>query len=155
MKEIPLTRGKVTLVDDEDFEWLNQWKWQCSASGYAIRRLPRPIRETIWMHREIMHTPKGMDTDHINCNRSDNRRCNLRICTRSQNKANAFIQANNTSGYKGIKWHGREKLWLAYIQVNGKECYLGSYKTKEDAALAYNNGAIKYFGEFAKINVIA
>ena len=87
MKEIKLTQDKVALVDDEDYKWLNEFKWYCAA-GYAARNSPKINGKqsiNIFMHREINNTPKGMDTDHISHNRLDNRKVNLRTCTCSEN----------------------------------------------------------------------
>ena len=85
MKEIPLTRGKFALVDDEDYEWLSQWKWYCSTTGYAVRGCKNRI---LYMHREIAKTKPGMLTDHINRNKLDNRKENLRFCSHRENMKN-------------------------------------------------------------------
>ena len=152
MKTIELTQGKVTIVDDDDFERLNQWKWRYNTNGYAIRSISRkPGKRTIRMHREIIGTPDGMETDHINCNKLDNRKENLRFCNRSQNEANRFKYNNNTSGRKGICWNKDRQKWVAQIQVNGKGVYLGRFTDIEDAAKAYEKAATEYFGEFARV----
>jgi hypothetical protein len=149
-KIIPLTRGKEAIVDDEDFEHLNQWKWGLDTDGYAIRGIHIPRRKTFIMHREIMKTPKGMETDHINGNKLDNRKCNLRICTKSQNKMNISRQVDNMSGYKGVSRHCAD--WQAQIGKDGIKIYLGIYKNKELAARAYDEAAKKLFGEYARLN---
>lgn len=150
MKMIPLSgekgAGKFVLVDDEDFERLNKWSWYYHA-GYAARR-KSPENKIMMMHREIMMTPKGMDTDHKNNNRLDNRKDNLRICNRSQNNLNIGKRPNNTSGYKGVFWRSDKKLWLARV---GK-IYAGKFKDKEAAAKAYDKKAKELFGRFAKLN---
>jgi hypothetical protein len=152
MKEIQLTQGKVALVDDEDYEWLNQWKWYC-AKGYACRGGKRDGKAIqVYMHREIIKTPDGMYTDHINLNRSDNRKINLRTCTLTQNICNRNLQCNNTSGYRGVAWHKANKKWVAVIAVNRNKIYLGSFFDAKEAAIVYNKAAIKYFGEFACTN---
>lgn len=155
MKTIKLTQNKIALVDDEDFEYLNQFKWLC-ANGYAIRKISiNGKRKTIWMHRLIMNTPDDMQTDHIHHDPLDNRKENLRICTRQQNGMNRKSNKNSTSKYKGVSWKKREKKWQSYIQINGTSKHLGGFKSEEDAALSYNQAATKYFGEFALLNVIS
>ena len=151
-KMIPLTQGKFTLVDDEDFEWLNQWKWFYD-NGYAARNTgPRGHQKTLLMHRVIMNTPDGMDTDHINGVRSDNTRANLRVCDDAQNRANAGIRSDNSSGFIGVYKKKNRRKWYVQIQVGRRRKHVGSYETAEEAARAYDQVALKYFGEFAKLN---
>lgn len=152
MKEIPLTQGKVALVDDEDYEWLNQWNW-FSAKGYACRnsKWVNGKRTQIYMHREIIKTPDGMYTDHINWNKSDNRKSNLRVCTQAQNTYNR--KRYNKNGYRGVYWQPSMKKWGATICINGEPKYLGYHSDIKDAAIAYNNAAMEYFGDFAILNV--
>jgi len=151
MKHIKLTQGKFAIVDNTNFEWLNQWKW-CAQKGistwYAIRRDKKG--KTIRMHRIILNTPEGMDTDHINSNGLDNRICNLRICSRSQHHRNRKPKKGK---YKGVNMGGRANKWQARITIKGKRMSLGYYKKKEDAARAYNIAAIKYFGNYARTNL--
>lgn len=150
MKQIPLSKGCAALVDDVDFDMLMQWKW-CYNTGYAVRTdysSGKPKR--IYMHRLIMETPSGMETDHINSNRLDNRRSNLRVCTHQQNCMN--VLPVGASKYKGVTWHKGDRKWQSSIFVDGKLKYLGSFKSEEDAALAYNFAALEAFGEFAKQN---
>jgi len=158
MKKIPLTKGKFAFVDDEDFESLNKWKWAYSSLGYAKRteylgggRKNQKSRG-FYMHRVILKTPKGFETDHINRNGIDNRKCNLRIVTRQQNGCNRALQPNNTSGYRGVTWHKDRKKWMAQIKAKRKHYYLGLFNNKKDAARAYNSAAIRHFGKFAEIN---
>lgn len=155
MKRIPLTQGKYAIVDDEDFEELSKVRWYYDYR-YAARNLPRcnKIQRTIRMHQVVMQTPKGMDTDHINGNKLDNRRENLRICARSQNHANKNKLSNNTSGFKGVTFDKRLQKWLAQIYIQNKKIYIGVFEKTEDAARAYNKAAKKYFGKFAKLNSI-
>lgn len=154
-KTIPLTKGFVTIVDEADYGWLNQWKWHYSKlrnDGYAVRLIRDASGKqiVIRMHRLIMNPPKGMFVDHINGKSTDNRRCNLRICTNIQNSHNRKI--NNGRKYKGVCFE-RIK-WRAYIDVNKVRIHLGMFVSETDAAIAYNNAAKKYFGEFAKCNLI-
>lgn len=154
MKTINLTKGAVAIVDDEDYEELNKFKWQLHSEGYAVREIWNPggKRKRVRMHRVIMNTPEGMDTDHRNGNRLDNRKENLRICTRQQNLRNSFVGSNNTTGYKGVAFHKFSGLYHATINVDKKQKSLGYHKTPQEAAKAYNDAALKYFGEFAKLN---
>jgi hypothetical protein len=149
MKDIKLTKGKVTLVDDEDYEWLNQWKWHYT--GNYVGRTIRigNIRKTIYMHRIVLNPPNDMFTDHINHNKLDNRRCNLRICTRSQNNANNRLSRSNTSGRRGVYWYKQTKKWKAQIKYKGHKLSIGYFLNIEDAAKAYRTKAKELFGEFA------
>lgn len=159
MKEIRLTKGQVALVDDEDFGYLNQWKW-CSSyeprisNYYAFRREYVSYRkqETIKMHRLIMSTPNGMEVDHINGNTLDNRKSNLRNCSHAENIRNREVSKRNKSGYKGVSVSSSGK-WWARIRIDGApQLYLGTFTTPEDAARAYDKKALELFGEFAKLN---
>ena len=145
-KIILLTHGKETIVDDEDFEYLNKYKWYINEHGYAVRTVWKHGRVRI--HREIMKTPKGMFTDHINGNKLDNRKCNLRTCNHSQNAANAKIYKTNKSNAKGVSWHKESKKWRATIMVSYHSIHLGLFNTVKDASFAYQNAAKNYFGTF-------
>ena len=159
MKEIQLTQGKVALVDDEDFEYLNQWKWfpnNLKHGFYAVRMNPTldNKKNTISMHRFIMNVPLNMTVDHINRNTLDNRKINLRICTMAENLRNKNIYKNNTSKYKGVYYHKIVKKWLVRISVNNKRIHIGYFLNPIEGAKAYNEAAIKYHGEFANLNKI-
>ena len=151
---IPLTQGKHAIVDDDDFEWLNQWKWYAlkTANTYYAARKVRG--RTVLMHRVVL----GLDIrdkrhgEHKNGAGLDNRRTNLRIATPAQNQANQRLQKKSRSGYKGVKWVRRDKRWMARIKVSGKTMYLGYFKNPVDAAKAYDEAARKHFGEFANTN---
>lgn len=137
MKTIPLTQGKVALIDDEWFEYLSQYKWGYYKGGYAARQTQRNrVKATIYMHRLIANTPKGYDTDHINGDKLDNRSSNLRVVTHHENlSAYMKLDKRNTSGYRGVaKWKNK---WRARI---GRSVYLGVYDTPElahEAILRY------------------
>lgn len=157
MKEIPLTQGQVALVDDEDYEWLSNRKW-CVATK-RVYAMGRDVEEkkNIYMHQLIfkhygIEIPEGMEIDHKNGNNLDNQKSNLRPGTRSQNNMNSRSRENSTSKYKGVSWASHAKKWRAQLQINKKHCHLGYFETEKDAAIAYNEAALKYFGEFAKLN---
>lgn len=151
-KQIPLTRGKFALVDDADFDWLNQWKWHLSSAGYAQRKAAKPGggREHIYMHRLITGAGEGAFIDHVNRDTLDNRRANLRLATPEQNAHNIAPIRGKRSVFKGVLVN--KNRWCAKIKVNGKTIYLGSYLTQREAAQAYNDAAIKYQGEYAFLN---
>ena len=163
MKIIKATNGYDIKVDNEDFEWLNQWRWNVSESKNYLR-----VQRSIWhkdtkkkdcllMHRQIMEFPKEMHIDHINNDRLDNRKSNLRICTMNQNNKDYPKPRTNTSGYKGVHFAERNlkkkkslnKPWYAMIRVDCKNIYLGYFETAEKAHIAYCTAALKYHGEFA------
>lgn len=147
MKQIKLTQGKFAIVDDEEFEYLNQWKWHCSNRGYAIRTQKN---KKIFMHRIINNTPKELFTDHINGDILNNRKVNLRACTTSQNGFNRKLNINNTSGYKGIVWHKRDNKWQVQIKAGSKNKYIGSFSDQREAIQIYNKIALQEFGEFVR-----
>ena len=150
-KEITLSNGMCALVDDEDFEELSSFSWYMSSYGYAARRpLKNGKLQMIMMHRQILGLGKEdrqIFTDHVNGNRLDNRRSNLRTCTQAQNNRNRPRQVNNTTGYKGVS-KASATTFRAQIKVNGKKIRIGTYKTAEEAYRAYCDAAKKYHGEF-------
>lgn len=146
-------QGKFTLVSDKDYERLNQWRWNISSVGYVSRnRYINKISVKILMHREIMNTPDGLYTDHINHNKLDNRRENLRVCTPTQNAMNSSTRNRNKLGIKGVVWQADRNKFAVYAKVNGKSRFFGRFESLQDAANKYNEIALKYFGRFAKIN---
>jgi len=157
MKQIPLTKGFFALVDDEDFEFLMQWKWFVSKKKnqfVAESRVGSPLVR-VKMHRFIMQlSDKKMCVDHINGESLDNRRSNLRICTHAQNLRNKRLSKNNTSGFKGVNWNKNSDKWEVRIKTDGKSKCVGYFKCLLTAAKAYNEAAKKYHGEFARLNEI-
>lgn len=146
-REIPLNNGLVAIVDDEDFEWLSQWRWSAKDGRYACRR-PGTIRKHIRMHREIMRPAPYEEVDHINGNGLDNRRCNLRICVRAENARN--IRARGAVPYKGVCARGRD--FQARLRVAGHRFESEMFATPEEAARAYDELARMFHGPFARLN---
>jgi hypothetical protein len=154
MREIELTQGKRAIVDDEDYEWLSHFKWHVS-NNYAVRHNSELYKATgkrrlLPMHRVLLNPPANMYVDHINGDKLDNRKSNLRVCTKRQNNINVNRKDNR-------KYRGVQKCCNRYrskIRVNGKQVVVGSFETEIEAALAYNEAAIKYHGEFAILNKV-
>lgn len=145
-------------MDDEDFKEISRHKWcvmRTKKIDYAIRGIVTNNGkvERVWMHRTILGLIKGdgKQTDHINHNGLDNRKCNLRICTYSQNGQNRRKQ-RSSSKFKGVTRNKISKKWFAQIQINGKGKYLGSFIDEIDAAKVYDKAAKQLFGEFAQTN---
>lgn len=159
MKEIQLSKsgknkGKyVTLVDDEDFEALNQFRWcvkQKATTFYAMRKnTVGGKQESIMMHCIIMG---GKGVDHKDHNGLNNQKDNLRLCTNSENAMNRRKQRGCVSAYKGVSFYRRTGKWQAYIRIDDKSIYLGYFISEMAAAKAYNTKAAELFGEFANLN---
>lgn len=154
MKEIKILNKNIKVkVDNSDFEYLNQFIWYIRGLNYAGRvEWKNNISKTILMHREIMKAKPGELLDHVNKDTLDNRKKNLRFCSRSTNAMNCKIHKHNTSGYKGVSKFNNK--WRAYIVKNNKQIYIGLFESKEKAAKAYNKKAKELFKEFASINKI-
>lgn len=155
MKEINLSQGQVALVDDEEFESLNQYKWSAMNRGntfYAKRTIIVDGKQkSVLLHCAIMN---GKGVDHIDHDGLNNQKSNLRICTQSENLMNQRKQKNRSSIYKGVFFLKRTKRWGATIQINGKHKHLGYFASETEAAKAYNAKAIELFCEFANLNII-
>lgn len=160
---IPLTKGQETLIDNCDAD-LTEYKWfarQSNDYGFYAARNSKMINckrgAEIKLHRVILERilQRRLDpnerVDHINLDKLDNRRENLRLATQSQNCMNKRRQSNNTSGYKGVAFHKSSGKWEARINVNGKRLYLGVFDTPELAYEEYCNAAKEYHGEFARL----
>lgn len=160
MKKIPLTKNKVAIVDDEDFEWLSKYKWRAEKKAqtfYAVRssKVINHKRISIKMHRLILKIEdRKIKCDHINRNGLDNQKHNLRIATSSQNNSNRMSRPGSTSKYLGVCWNKSRRKWQANISKNGRTFYLGLYDLEIDAAKKYNEMAPKIHGEFANLNKI-
>ncbi len=150
---IPLTQGKFAVVDVEDYNWLAGYKWCVSQSGNSFYAMRNRCGTKVLMHRQIMNASNGLLVDHIDGNGLNNRRSNLRLCTRYQNSCNSRPHRNNLySKYKGVRWDKRYNKWYAGIRKSGKQFFLGSFDNEIDAAKAYDKKAKELFGEFAYLN---
>lgn len=158
MMKIPLTQSKFALVDDEDYEWLSQWKWCPHKNGhatYAHRNLKIGDHwGVILMHREIMKLQPGdgIIIDHIDRNSLNNQKSNLRVSNKSQNAINSRLNCNNSSGYRGVFLDRRDGKWYSQIRVNYKKIHGGRFEDKVSAALSYDKLAIKHYGKDAFLN---
>lgn len=163
LKELKLTKGFVALVDDEDYEKVGHLKWLVVGpdhAPYAARAestgLKKPRQRIVKLHRVLMGLGPGdaQHVDHINGKTLDNRRSNLRLCANHENQRNRGPFKNKKNPYKGVYFEKTSSInpWKASITVNGKFLHLGLYKTPEEAAVAYDTAALKYFGEFARLN---
>lgn len=146
---------RTVIVDDDDIDKLSKFKWnlligqdgfeyaQCHSGSGKTRR-------TLRMHRFIMDADPSHFVDHINGQTLDNRKSNLRLCTKAQNMWNRKINKTNSTGYKGVKKDNRTNKFVASIREGSNRIHLGTFSTAKEAALAYNSAAIKYHGSFAR-----
>lgn len=144
MRQISLTQGQFTTVDDADFETLSKFKWYYH-QGRAVRK-PRAIERRrigfVWMHREIVKPTKNKVVDHINGNTLDNRRENLRECTRSQNQWNKRLRIKSTTGMKNIYWNSKKKRYIVSFQKYGKKHQYGQFSELDKAIKSRNEAAL-------------
>lgn len=147
---IPLTRGRFALISWRDLEIVIKYKWCYSGPGYAQANLGNYRRD--YMHRVILNLPKGVFVDHVNGDKLDNRRSNLRTASRSENARNRRSNRTSTSRFLGVSWCAPRRKWKAQIAVKSKNTFIGRYDLEEDAAKAYDSRASELFGEFANLN---
>jgi hypothetical protein len=166
MKQIRLrgerAAGRCALVSDADYPKLVGYKWHIDAHGYVVRHVylgkvgePGQRRSTgavVKMHRQVTHARPGESVDHINHDKLDNQRTNLRRCTNHQNCMNMPLSKANKSGFKGVRRRGDPGSWYARIKFDGQEIYIGRFGTAEEAAMAYDQCAQDLFGEYAFLN---
>lgn len=155
---LPLTQSAVAMLDPEDYLRLVRFRWKLVVGSGNKLYAGRCVREngktkTIRLHHAIIGRKDDLEVDHKNGNGLDNRKCNLRFATPSQNKANRAKKSGcKMSRFKGVAWHGRDKLWIARITVNRKNHNIRYCKDEEDAAIYYDVAARLFFGEFAQLN---
>lgn len=151
MKKVKLSQNKLTLVENNDFKKVNQYKWFYQ-HGYAATH--QVDGKFIYLHRFLLDATKGDIVDHINRNKLDNRRSNLRFITQSQNVFNSKILTTNKSGYRGVYYKKDAKKWCARIEIAKKLHYLGYFNNPKEAAAAYNQKGLAELGIYAFQNVI-
>jgi hypothetical protein len=152
---IQLRNGREALIDDADAELVSDYAWY----SFSVRRVEYVAADQggkrIYLHRLIARPAEGQEVDHINCDGLDNRRSNLRVCSHAQNLANQRHQERETySRHKGVTYDKRRGKWLAQAKARKIHYNLGTFKSEDDAARAYNAFAVNAFGEFARLNVI-
>lgn len=148
-----------TIVSKEDKDALCGYTWRLNPAGYVYRTIwlrGENRNSRVYMHRQVTGCPQGLQVDHINKDRLDNRRENLRVCTRSQNNAANRKRKGGSSRFRGVSFSKdvkhRRKPWIAQIQKDGKNKRLGRFDNEVDAAKRYDEYALKFFGEFANLN---
>lgn len=152
-KEITLCHGEIVIIDDEDYGRVSCYSWHYDSGRRALAHIGG---KCVPMHRFILNAPKGVEVDHINHDTLDNRKCNLRLVTKSQNMQNMLGHIDGSSKYKGVSLHqcGPARSYHARIMKDHKQNHLGAFSTQEAAALAYNKAATELFGEYACLNEI-
>lgn len=152
MQEITLSNHSLkAFVDDEDYNkvvLVGTWRY---ARGYAVSTM---CNERVYMHNIVKAPPFGFRNDHKDRNKLNNQKENLRFATKSQNSVNSKLRSTNTTGYRGLERIAKLHKWRVRIRVNYKFIHVGYFLTRENAALAYNEAAKKYFGEFAQLNIL-
>ena len=153
MKTIPVSNGKAyAVVSDQDYNLVARFNWFLTGNGYAFRWLPRngsKTKHSIMMHRFILRAQSDQEIDHINKNKLDNTRENIRFASRGQNQQNV-IRHNGSSQFKGVRKYYRK--WTARITVEKHEINLGSFDSEQLAAIAYNDAARKFYGNKCFVN---
>lgn len=140
----------IVKVDDQDYVLVNSYTWHLNNRGYVATRVNGKYH---LLHRFLLQPGPHELVDHINRNKLDNQKSNLRLCNSSQNNHNYSRPKNNTSGFKGVHWHKTNKRWTAKITIEGKNKHLGYFKDKVEAAKAYDKAALELFGKFASLNL--
>ncbi len=155
MKHIPLKKGLFALVDDRDYFPFMEFKWRVDTQGYAVRdwyvkdNSGKRRYKVHRMHHCVLGRINGLEVDHKSGNRLDNRRDNLRFCTRTENSRN-MRKRKSSSRFKGVVWNKYHNKWTARIKIDGKAKFLGHFEMEDEAGMAYRTAALRYFGEFAR-----
>jgi len=153
MKTITLNQGPLVLVDDENYELLRRYSWNLHPKGYAARTDAQAQRQVL-MHRQIMDFPTTGCVDHLDANKLNNQRNNLRVVSVGLNTQRGGLRRNNTTGFVGVGWDSRLSMYRTTIKVAGRHIELGRFRALRKAVAAYNEAAIEHFGETAYINEI-
>jgi len=152
---VMLGHGKYCLIDKDDIHLLGKYRWHYNLRGYAARWARKDGRQKlVYLHRLVINAPDGKFCDHINHDTLDNRKCNLRLCNKSQNACNSRKRKNTISKFRGVCWDKSKRKYTAQIRTLGRQINLGRFFSEEEAAAAYNKAAIEHHGVFAKLNSI-
>jgi len=154
MKKVAVTPNRIAIVDDGDFEKVSGYSWNLHSQGYATAYVGGGRKKQAYVLMHHLVVGKNVETDHVNGNKLDNQRANLRQCSRSQNNANQR-KTRGSSKFKGVRFHKQNRKWTAQIGFNKKSKYLGSFDTELEAARAYDVAAKELFGVFARLNLEA
>ena len=146
-------RQWLVMVDDEDYERLNQYSWQVDKYK-TVKRHPKEKEKHSLIHRFILNPKDNEEIDHIDGNRLNNQKSNLRLATSSQNKINRGPRGDNKSGFKGVSWHRQRERWAVRLMINGKYQHLGLFTDIREAAKIYNEHALNHYGEYAWLNKV-
>ena len=152
-RTIRLTKGFVATVDGADFKPLSQHYWHAHVTKNTTYARSRINGRLVYMHRLLLSAPRGKEVDHVNSDGLDNRRSNIRLCTKSQNNANRR-SFKGTSRYKGVYFDKKRNRWVAEIQKDGRRRWLGMFEDESDAGEAYRNASLELFGEFSSAHSI-
>jgi hypothetical protein len=151
---VPLTRGYEAVIDAADVPLVERQNWYASVEKHTVYATRTQRFGTKWrffrMHRVLMGDPPGMEIDHIDSDGLNNMRSNLRVATHAENQRNSRISPKNSSGFKGVSWHKKNRRWHAQISVDGKKLHLGYFDTPEEAHAAYVAASERLHGEFAR-----
>ena len=150
-RRIPLTRGKYAIVDPDDYKRLNKYTWHASGGGEKLYAKRVKKNRSVSMHREIITVPGDLVVDHINHNRLDNRKANLRPATPAQNSWNRLIKKRGNR-FRGVDWDKKEKKWRTRLTHNRSRITMGYFDDELEAARTYDEAAKKLHGEFAVLN---
>lgn len=157
MISLPISKGASVLLDEGDYDLVSKYSWHLHTGGYAMANIwNKKLKkyEHTYMHRYILGAKKGQEVDHVNCDKLDNRRCNIRLCTRSQNIVRTSAYRTRKSGYVGVWTDERRGSIHARIKKAGKTIHLGTFSTLLEAAKARNVKALELFGNFAYLNPV-
>lgn len=148
MTKILTAKGAECLVDDDVFEWARFFEWRLTSGYFFVENAGR----TVLLHRVVIGAEPGQEVDHVDANRLNNTRENLRICSRAENMMNRHCFRGGHSGFKGVTFHKRLGKWAAQITSKNKNKWLGSFDDEAEAARAYDAAARELFGSFARLN---
>lgn len=146
--------NKYIMVSDEDYELAMTQRWTIEKSGNNFYAMCKINHKKVRLHRFLLKPKSTHEVDHINHNGLDNRRENIRVVTKRQNAANRRKTVGSRKRYKGIHYDTRINKWVAYVNYKKKRKYLGQYATAKEAAIVYNEAALKYYGKTAWVNKI-